>query len=166
MALAKTALRAHFYSTYLKGRKAWDTQGASAVNPYLDQRGGFFNSLPSFSSHYRRYWKEGFSDARDRKPDRYAECNGASDKIAKKSAGSKATAPVRMTVVARGVVSNGSAMVTVPEWDANRTVFVALRDLPPLIVQALSTRGGRVTALGNKRAREVRLLRLTDFQVL
>lgn len=162
----KTALRAHFYSTYLKGRKAWETQGASAVNPYIDQRGGFFNSIPSFSSHYRRYWGEGFCDARDRIPDRYANCNGASDQIAKKISRSQAKEPVRMTVVARGLVTNGSAMVTVPEWDANRAVFVALKDLPPKIVQALSTRGGRVTAKGNKRAREVRLLRLTDFQVL
>lgn len=51
------AIPRHLFAIYLEGRRAWCGYWTQAICPYQDER--------------RRYWREGFEDARLGMTDRY-----------------------------------------------------------------------------------------------
>lgn len=62
MSEMKTSIPRSLFHVYLVGRRAWHGYWDKAVCPYNDER--------------RKYWREGFEDARLGQPDRYWAVTG------------------------------------------------------------------------------------------
>lgn len=71
---AKSMIAKHFLEAYNKGRKAALENPAGQAHelcPYPDYRGGKYDHIITFSRPFRKYWAEGFQDAKAGLPSRY-----------------------------------------------------------------------------------------------
>ena len=60
-----------FYRAYMRGRE--DLEAGKTVCPYAETRGGKHGNVTTFSRAFMRYWREGWTDARDKAEVRYAK---------------------------------------------------------------------------------------------